>query len=172
MTSVSSVAVTANGMQVRSPRLGKRDNASTRLRSRSDGRSDLSMRLRFAMPGPRLPQGRATLIAQKVDAAGRHVHQIELCEPHLNLVVDRETQKPPRGLRPPRLALTRWLRPRAWLFEVTFSGSQLNRPNRVQVTRKRLVQLQDFGRREYGIQRVGYRLLRYFGLRATQRSGL
>jgi hypothetical protein len=33
---------------------------------------------------------RATLIAEKVDAAGRHVRQVELCEPHLNFVIDRE----------------------------------------------------------------------------------
>ncbi len=28
------------------------------------------------------------LIAEKVDAAGRHVRQVELCEPHLNFVID------------------------------------------------------------------------------------
>src|ERR1039458_3591690 len=33
---------------------------------------------------------RATSIEEKVDAAGRHVRQIELCEPHLNFVLERE----------------------------------------------------------------------------------
>jgi hypothetical protein len=33
---------------------------------------------------------RATSIAEKVDAAGRHVRQIELCAPHLNFVLERE----------------------------------------------------------------------------------
>jgi hypothetical protein len=33
---------------------------------------------------------RARLIAEKVDAAGRHVRQVELCEPHLSFVIDRE----------------------------------------------------------------------------------
>jgi len=36
---------------------------------------------------------RATLIAQKVDDAGRHVRQIELCESHLNIVVERERNR-------------------------------------------------------------------------------
>ncbi len=30
---------------------------------------------------------RATSIAEEVDAAGRHVRQIELCEPHLDFVI-------------------------------------------------------------------------------------
>ena len=33
---------------------------------------------------------RATLIAEKVDVAGRHIRQIELCESHLNIVIERE----------------------------------------------------------------------------------
>ncbi len=33
---------------------------------------------------------RATLIAEKVDGAGRHVRQIELCERHCKIVIERE----------------------------------------------------------------------------------
>ena len=33
---------------------------------------------------------RATLIAEKVDTAGRHVRQIELCALHCQVVIDRE----------------------------------------------------------------------------------
>ncbi len=33
---------------------------------------------------------RATLIAEKVDGAGRHVRQIELCTKHGNVVIERE----------------------------------------------------------------------------------
>ncbi|HKN13988.1 MAG TPA: hypothetical protein VJX68_12420 [Candidatus Binatus sp.] len=33
---------------------------------------------------------RATLIAEKVDGAGRHVRQIELCTRHSNVVIARE----------------------------------------------------------------------------------
>jgi hypothetical protein len=33
---------------------------------------------------------RATLIAEKVDTAGRHVRQVELCEPHLNSSIASE----------------------------------------------------------------------------------
>jgi hypothetical protein len=33
---------------------------------------------------------RATLIAQKTDAAGRHVRQIELCSWHCDVVIQRE----------------------------------------------------------------------------------
>ena len=33
---------------------------------------------------------RATLIAEKVDTAGRHVRQIELCPPHCQIVIERE----------------------------------------------------------------------------------
>ena len=33
---------------------------------------------------------RATLIAEKVDTAGRHLRQIELCERHCQIVVERE----------------------------------------------------------------------------------
>ena len=36
---------------------------------------------------------RATLVAEKVDAAGRHVRQIELCEPHLDFVIERERNR-------------------------------------------------------------------------------
>ena len=32
----------------------------------------------------------ATLIAEKVDGAGRHVRQIELCAQHCGVVIDRE----------------------------------------------------------------------------------
>jgi len=47
------------------------------------------MRLRFALPGSGCPK-RATLIAEKVDAAGRHVRQIELCARHWDIVIERE----------------------------------------------------------------------------------
>jgi len=33
---------------------------------------------------------RATLIAEKVDTAGRHVRQIELCERHCDIAIERE----------------------------------------------------------------------------------
>jgi len=33
---------------------------------------------------------RATLVAEKVDGAGRHVRQIELCQRHCDVVVERE----------------------------------------------------------------------------------
>ena len=33
---------------------------------------------------------RATLIAEKVDGAGRHVRQIELCPLHCEIVIERE----------------------------------------------------------------------------------
>ncbi len=33
---------------------------------------------------------RATLIAEKVDGAGRHVRQIELCPQHCEMVIERE----------------------------------------------------------------------------------
>ena len=33
---------------------------------------------------------RATVIAQKIDVAGRHVRQIELCPPHCEIVIERE----------------------------------------------------------------------------------
>jgi hypothetical protein len=33
---------------------------------------------------------RATLIAEKVDGAGRHVRRIELCTRHCNIVIERE----------------------------------------------------------------------------------
>ncbi len=36
---------------------------------------------------------RATLIAEKVDGAGRHVRQIELCTRHCQIVVERERSR-------------------------------------------------------------------------------
>ena len=33
---------------------------------------------------------RATLIAEKVDGAGRHIRQIELCAQHCEIVIERE----------------------------------------------------------------------------------
>jgi hypothetical protein len=33
---------------------------------------------------------RATLVTQKTDAAGRHIRQIELCERHCQIVIERE----------------------------------------------------------------------------------
>jgi hypothetical protein len=39
---------------------------------------------------PRSCLKRATLIAEKVDAAGRHVRQIELCAQHCEIVIERE----------------------------------------------------------------------------------
>ena len=38
---------------------------------------------------PRCPE-RATLVAEKVDNAGRHVRQIELCDRHAQIVIARE----------------------------------------------------------------------------------
>lgn len=35
----------------------------------------------------------ATLIAEKVDAAGRHVRQIELCDRHAEAVIARERER-------------------------------------------------------------------------------
>ena len=35
-------------------------------------------------------QMRATLVAEKVDTAGRHVRQIELCPLHCQIVIERE----------------------------------------------------------------------------------
>ena len=39
---------------------------------------------------------RATVVAEKVDAAGRHARQIELCERHCEIAVERERA---RGLQ-------------------------------------------------------------------------
>jgi len=39
---------------------------------------------------------RATSIAEKVDGAGRHAGQVELCEAHCRFVIDRERN---RGLK-------------------------------------------------------------------------
>lgn len=36
---------------------------------------------------------RATLIAEKVDTAGRHVRQIELCALHCEVVIERERSR-------------------------------------------------------------------------------
>jgi hypothetical protein len=36
---------------------------------------------------------RATLIAEKIDAAGRHVRQIELCPLHCQVVIERERSR-------------------------------------------------------------------------------
>jgi hypothetical protein len=36
---------------------------------------------------------RATLIAEKVDGAGRHDRQIELCERHCEIVIERERNR-------------------------------------------------------------------------------
>ena len=36
---------------------------------------------------------RATLIAEKVDGAGRHVRQIELCARHCDIVIERERKR-------------------------------------------------------------------------------
>jgi hypothetical protein len=40
--------------------------------------------------GARTFRERATVVAEKVDGAGRHVRQIELCEPHCKIVIERE----------------------------------------------------------------------------------
>jgi len=45
---------------------------------------------------------RATTVAEKVDAAGRHVRQIELCARHCEVVIERERA---RGLA---IADRRW----------------------------------------------------------------
>ena len=36
---------------------------------------------------------RATLIAEKIDVAGRHVRQIELCPLHCEIVIERERSR-------------------------------------------------------------------------------
>jgi len=36
---------------------------------------------------------RATLIAEKTDAAGRHVRQIEVCPQHCDIVIERERKR-------------------------------------------------------------------------------
>jgi len=36
---------------------------------------------------------RATLIAEKVDGAGRHIRQIELCSQHCEIVIERERKR-------------------------------------------------------------------------------
>lgn len=36
---------------------------------------------------------RATVVAEKVDGAGRHVRQIELCERHCDIVIERERKR-------------------------------------------------------------------------------
>ena len=36
---------------------------------------------------------RATLVAEKVDASGRHVRQIELCPQHCEIVIGRERSR-------------------------------------------------------------------------------
>ncbi len=41
---------------------------------------------------PRCREG-ATLIAEKMDAAGRHVRQIELCSRHCQIVIERERSR-------------------------------------------------------------------------------
>ena len=38
-------------------------------------------------------QERATLIAEKTDAAGRHLRQIELCTRHCDIVIARERSR-------------------------------------------------------------------------------
>src|ERR1019366_10480675 len=45
---------------------------------------------------------RATLIAEKTDAAGRHVRQIELCPPHCEIVIERERARGLGDLRQTR----------------------------------------------------------------------
>jgi hypothetical protein len=62
---------------------------ATRFRPRTDDRSHSSMQIRVAMQGAPLPEP-ATLIAEKVDGAGRHVRQIELCSWHCDVVIQRE----------------------------------------------------------------------------------
>jgi len=36
---------------------------------------------------------RATIVAEKVDGAGRHVRQIELCALHCEIIIERETAR-------------------------------------------------------------------------------
>jgi hypothetical protein len=47
------------------------------------------MRLRLAVQSSRLPEARDT-DRGKVDCAGRHVRQIELCPMHYEVVIERE----------------------------------------------------------------------------------
>ena len=48
---------------------------------------------------------RATIVAEKVDTAGRHIRQIELCDRHAEAVIARERNRSLEVFRPPRLAL-------------------------------------------------------------------
>jgi hypothetical protein len=55
---------------------------------------------------------RATLVAEKVDVAGRHIRQIELCLPHCDVVIARERK---RGLEISDRAIgTKALPPPRW----------------------------------------------------------
>jgi hypothetical protein len=45
---------------------------------------------------------RATVVAEKVDCAGRHVRQIELCARHYEIVIARERARGFRDFRPTR----------------------------------------------------------------------
>lgn len=47
------------------------------------------MEILFAVSSPLVLQT-GDSDSRKVDSAGRHVRQIELCEPHLNFVIERE----------------------------------------------------------------------------------
>jgi hypothetical protein len=48
---------------------------------------------------------RATLVAEKIDSAGRHVRQIELCDRHAQVVIARERGARLRDIRSSRFAL-------------------------------------------------------------------
>jgi hypothetical protein len=53
---------------------------------------------------PRCP-ARASIVLEKVDNAGRHVRQIELCDGHSQIVIERERARGLRDIRSSRLAL-------------------------------------------------------------------
>lgn len=50
----------------------------------------------FAEAGAKVPQ-MATSIAEKVDAAGRHAGQVELCDRHCDFVINRERNRVSRS---------------------------------------------------------------------------
>jgi len=49
----------------------------------------------YAVPcrAPQCPVRRATIVLRKIDAAGRPVRQIELCDPHAQVVIARERER-------------------------------------------------------------------------------
>jgi hypothetical protein len=71
---------------------------------------------------------RATLIAEKTDAAGRHLRQIELCSQHCEIVIERERS---RGLEiwDSRLAHSEAGTAIRIVCRQTFAGTHLGKPS-------------------------------------------